>query len=242
MFDTVLFDLDGTLLAMSQERFVSTYFKLLTRRLAPMGFAPEKVVDALWQGTAAMVKNDGTVPNAQRFWEFFSRTFDLSDEPMAQAKAACDDFYSNEFNEVRAILDDTQGAPARAVRALKAKGYRVALATNPLFPHQAVTSRLHWVGLTDDDFELTTNYENCGFCKPNLEYFRHVCRQLEVRPEQCLMVGNSVKEDMCAADLGMETYLVTNHVEGYEGEDYSAWRHGSIGDFAQWVDSLPNVE
>ena len=44
----VLFDLDGTLLPMDQERFTKTYFQLLAAKLAPLGYDPAKLVDSIW--------------------------------------------------------------------------------------------------------------------------------------------------------------------------------------------------
>ena len=57
---TILFDLDGTLLPMDQEAFTTGYFKFLAKKLAPYGYEPKSLVDAIWAGTAAMVKNDGS--------------------------------------------------------------------------------------------------------------------------------------------------------------------------------------
>ena len=47
---TVLFDLDGTLLPMDQNAFIKAYFGGLARRLAPHGYDPQKLIDAIWQG------------------------------------------------------------------------------------------------------------------------------------------------------------------------------------------------
>ena len=237
---TIFLDLDGTLLTMSQDDFIGSYFKLLTTRLAPMGFEPRAVIDALWKGTGAMVQNDGTLPNSARFWEYFSRAFGLSASAAASARAQCDDFYSREFNEVGKLNAPTGDAPARAVRALKEKGYRVVLATNPVFPAVALDTRLGWIGLRPSDFELCTHYENSGYCKPNLEYYRELCRRLGVSPSDCMMVGNSIKEDMCAARLGMETYLVTGYIEG-EGDLTAYPNRGSIVDFADFAAAMPDV-
>ena len=42
--NTVLFDLDGTLLPMDQEAFIRLYFGALTQKFAPHGFEPEKLI------------------------------------------------------------------------------------------------------------------------------------------------------------------------------------------------------
>ena len=53
---TILFDLDGTLLPMDNDAFTKGHFKLLDAKLAPHGYEPKQLVDAVWAGTAAMVK------------------------------------------------------------------------------------------------------------------------------------------------------------------------------------------
>ena len=69
---TVLFDLDGTLLPMDQDLFIKTYFSRLAAKMAPRGYDPKALIDAIWTGTAAMIKNDGKCTNEQAFWNTFS--------------------------------------------------------------------------------------------------------------------------------------------------------------------------
>ena len=56
MIKVVMFDLDGTLLPMDQEKFVNEYFSGLGKKLAPYGYDPQTVVGAVFQGVKAMVK------------------------------------------------------------------------------------------------------------------------------------------------------------------------------------------
>ena len=51
--NTILFDLDGTLLPMDQEAFVRLYFSELTHKFEPYGFDPQKLVQGLWAGMKA---------------------------------------------------------------------------------------------------------------------------------------------------------------------------------------------
>ena len=64
---TILLDLDGTLLPMDNDAFTKGYFKLLAAKLSPHGYEPKQLVDAIWTGTAAMVKNDGARSNEETF-------------------------------------------------------------------------------------------------------------------------------------------------------------------------------
>ena len=221
---TVLFDLDGTLLPMDNDEFTRGYFKLLAAKLAPHGYEPKQLVDAIWAGTAAMVKNDGTQSNEYAFWKRFSALYGekaLADKPLFDA------FYSNEFQKAQELCGYNPKT-AEAVRLAKEIGFRVVLATNPIFPAVATESRIRWAGLTPADFELYTTYENIGFCKPNPSYYLEITGRLNVAPEECLMVGNDVTEDMAAKSAGMEAFLLTDCLINREGKDIAQYRHGDF--------------
>ena len=228
---TVLFDLDGTLLPMDIDTFTNGYFAMLTQKLAPRGYDPKKLVAAIWAGTGAMVKNDGSRTNEEAFWDKFAQTFgekSLEDKPLFEA------FYANEFQQARKFCGYNQWA-AKAVRAVKESGRRVALATNPIFPAVATESRLRWVGLEPSDFELYTTYENSRYCKPNLDYYRDVLDRLGAAPGECLMVGNDVEEDMVAQALGMEVFLITDCLINKAGKDICAYSYGGFEDLIRFV-------
>ena len=72
MITTVLFDLDGTLLPMDQEKFIQDYLGRMSKKLAPYGYDPQQLVAGIWNGTAAMVKNDGSRTNEEVFWDVFN--------------------------------------------------------------------------------------------------------------------------------------------------------------------------
>ena len=173
---TILFDLDGTLLPMDNDEFTKGYFKLLVKKLAPYGYEPQKLIDGIWSGTAAMVKNNGTKTNEQAFWEKFSEVFGekaLADKPLF------DEFYEKEFQNAKEICGYNPKA-AIAVHTIKEMEFQIALATNPIFPSTATESRIRWAGFEPNDFELYTTYENIGYCKPNPEYYKELARRLGV--------------------------------------------------------------
>ena len=124
----------------------------------------------------------------------------------------------------------------KVVEELKARGYTVALATNPLFPLAGQATRLSWLGLRPQDFALVTSYESCSYCKPNPAYFAQVLEQLGKRPEECLMVGNDVREDMLAAQaVGISTYLITDCMENAGGVTLGQIERGSFGEFLMFA-------
>ncbi|HWP79388.1 MAG TPA: HAD family hydrolase [Candidatus Acidoferrum sp.] len=202
MVDTILFDLDGTLLPVAQEPFVKSYFGALCKRVCPYGYDKDEIVKGIWAGTAAMYENDGSRTNREAFWEVFGR---------GHLEEILDDFYAREFDAVRSVLvREVDRGPF--IRALKQKGLTLILATNPVFPAVAIRTRLAWIGLVPEDFELVTDYASSRFCKPAAGYFKDILGERD--PARCVMVGNSPVEDMAAARLGMDAILVTDCLEG----------------------------
>ena len=240
MIDSILFDLDGTLLHFSQDAFLNVYFSEISKIFKRIDLDVGLSVKAIWAGTKAMVLNDGSQPNAQRFWTVFAEYLDLSDEKRKAVEAACDAFYANEFDSVRSVMIPND-ISKRLVRALPAKGYSVVLATNPLFPACAVTTRLRWIGLEPQDFLFITNYSNSTYCKPNTGYYKEVLAKIGKSPEQCLMAGNNPVEDMIAGTLGIETFLVTDCLENEGGTDVSAFRQGTLAELEAYLMSLPDI-
>ena len=221
---TILFDLDGTLLPMDQEVFVKTYMKLLAAQMAPYGYDPQLLVKGLWDGTAAMVKNDGRSTNETVFWNTFCA---LMGRDARKDEAVFEAFYREEFQRARAVCGFAPQA-AETVRGLKKRGFRVVLATNPVFPAVATQSRVRWAGLTPGDFDFYTTYENSSFCKPNPAYYREILDRIGCPGEACVMVGNDVSEDMAAETLGMRTFLLTDCLINREGRDIRRWPHGDF--------------
>ena len=238
MIDTILFDLDGTLLQFSQEDFINTYFAKLGKVFIRMGMDAEASIKAVWAGTKAMAINDGSILNSERFWMVFAEYLGLTDEKNKEVEAACDSFYTTEFDAVKSILRPND-VSKRLIRELTDRGYTVALATNPMFPACAVDTRLNWIGLRPGDFKHITHYANSTYCKPNPGYFSELLNVIKKAPEQCLMAGNHPVEDMSAEKLGIETYLVTDCLENEANVDISSYRRGSLAELEEYLMSLP---
>ena len=234
----ILFDLDGTLLPMDQDLFVKTYFGLLAKKLAFYGYEPDKLISSVWAGTDAMIKNDGSLSNEDRFWEVFSAAYGVDGK---KDIALFDEFYRNEFVGAKQVCGFHSQAK-ESVYAIKKKGFRIALATNPLFPKIATENRIRWAGLEPEDFEFFTTYEESRYCKPNINYYLEVVKKLGVSPEECLMVGNDVSEDMIVSSIGMKVFLLTECLINKEQKDISEYPNGSFTELLQYVDILIRSE
>ena len=231
---TILFDLDGTLLPMDQDRFTEAYFKMLTKKLLPHGYEPKKLIDSIWVGTAAMVRNTGQQTNEEAFWKKFT---ELNGEQVLADKSLFEEFYQKDFQQVKDFCGYNPKA-AQMVAALKQRGFRLALATNPIFPAVATESRIGWAGLVPEDFEWYTTYENSSYCKPNPDYYRALLEKLKVQPEECLMVGNDASEDAAALKVGMSFFLLTDCLINKENKDISEYPQGDFDKLLEFVNEL----
>lgn len=205
MLDAILFDMDGTLLPMDNDEFTDGYFRLLAEAVAPLGYEYKSMSYAMWQGVKAMLQNDGSRRNCEPFWDAFGETLGID----CRAHIPYfDEFYTKDFHKAIAFTQPTEKARI-AVELAKKKAEHVVLATNPFFPRVAVAARLSWAGLAVEDFDLITDYENFGTCKPNPAYYREIVDMLGIDPTRCLMIGNNAQEDILASQvIGMSTYLL----------------------------------
>lgn len=235
MINTIFFDLDGTLAPFNQDDFIRAYFSALVKRVAPFGYEKNALIAALWKGTGAMMKNTSGRINRDVFWEVFAH--ELGDDVFT-LEDVLEDFYATDFDAVREIL--TEPTDRRSlIKMLRGKGYGIVLATNPIFPAVAVETRLKWLGLSSEDFDCITTYENSRHSKPNPDYFRDILNRIGKSGEECLMVGNHPIEDMAALKAGLSAYLVTDCIENPDNLPIDEFRHGTFREAEQYLESLP---
>lgn len=231
---TVFFDLDGTLLPMDQDTFIKAYLGGLVKVAAPLGYDPGLLAKSIMTGTYAMFKNDGSKTNEDAFWLYMESVLG---KKIIEDKYIFDEYYRTDFQKVAEVCGNTPKAN-EVIKQVKGKGLRVTLATNPLFPRMATESRARWAGLDIEDFEIITTFEDYTHCKPNLDYYRDILANMGVDPEECLMVGNDVDEDMIAENLGMRVFLLTNDIINKSGTDISKFPHGDFDDLKQFIENL----
>jgi len=235
--DTILFDLDGTLLPMEQGTFINTYLVLLAEYVSTMGHDAKPFIKALWEGTGAMLANDGTMHNRERFWETFCKLYGIDATALEEELSI---FYTTRFNEMLALV--LPKPPLRPLLDhLRSKGYGITLATNPVFPKVAVHARLNWIGLSPKDFDHITTYENSRYCKPQTGYFQDILSRLCKEPDQCLMIGNSPAEDMAAAKLGISVFLLTDHLDNVKDLPLEGYPQGGFAQMEALLRGLPQL-
>ena len=234
MIKAILFDLDGTLLPMDEDVFIKDYFSKLVQKASPLGYKPEHLVNGIWAGTKSMIKNNGENINEDVFWNEISKHMG---EEILEHRHVFDDFYENEFDSISSSCGYSAKSK-EVIDKVKDKGYRVVLATNPIFPKTATERRIKWAGLKPEDFELYTTYENSLYCKPNPKYYEDILKKIGCKPEECVMVGNNATEDMVAESLGMKVFLLTDCLINKEDKDISVYPSGSYDELLDYIDSL----
>ncbi|MBR3769651.1 MAG: HAD family hydrolase, partial [Lachnospiraceae bacterium] len=103
----VLFDLDGTLLPMDQEKFIEAYMGTMAKKLALHGYEPKVLGNGVFAGIKSMVANDGSMTNEEAFWKAFSG---IVGEQVKEDLPIFEDYYRNEFQSVSEVC----GYDARA--------------------------------------------------------------------------------------------------------------------------------
>ena len=238
MIDTILFDLDGTLLLSDGDEFTKAYFAALGKFMADL-HDPDQLLSAVWAGTKAMIKNDGSRTNEAAFWETYCGIFGkeaAAEEPVFAA------FYRTRYTELKTMCGKHPGLDG-FIKALRSSGYKLVVATNPLFPLFVQKERITWTGADPDDFARITSYENSHYSKPNPAYYREILEEIGSSPENSLMVGNDVKEDMeTAAALGMKGFLMTGYLLNREGKDISGYPQGGFSELQEYIEALSRKE
>jgi len=208
-YEAVFFDLDGTLIGLDMNEFLPDYLagvQRWTRHLSEDGHFMRSF-DAAVQAMLA-----GGRPHMTNEEVFFSRLMiDLPHLERREMQELFSAFYDEFFPTLRRHCTPVTGV-RRTLRRLRSAGYRNILATNPLFPREAVVQRLCWGDLYPVHFEHISTYENSRYCKPHPGYYRDLLGVAEVSPDAVLMVGNDPVEDLAAGELGIDTFLLE---EGY---------------------------
>ena len=213
----VLFDLDGTLLPMNEDNFLRGYFGGLYKHMAPFGFEKDSFVKAVWYGTDAMRKNDGTITCKDAFWKAFSSLY-----PDKNIDIICEEFtkfYSTEFENTKAFCEPAHINAQAIIDEIKTKVDKVIVVANPVFPMNAMEARIRFAGIDPKSFDYITSYENMHYAKPNKNFIKEVLDKFNLTSEDVVYFGNSEKEDGRAArELNVKFYLTGNIVKDEKNE------------------------
>ena len=232
--EVFLFDLDGTLLSIEAEQFLKYYFGALSAEFEDPCADQDQFIGLLMGSTEKMIRNDGSCSNQEVFMQDFMEKMNIENREEAEKiKERFEHFYQTEFADLDQYFELDRETPAEIIEHLKSEGKRLVLATNPLFPKEAVAARLNWAGIDASDFEFLTHYENMSYAKPNPNYYQEILEKIDVKAENCIMIGNDLKEDAVASKLGIKTLIIEDKLIKREESDYPVAWQGSLKEFKE---------
>lgn len=222
----ILFDLDGTLSFMDNEKFMRNYVGLLAPRFSHL-YPPDKFAKQLMRSTDVMVREPKPGrTNLQTFFDDFCRVLSLS---FSVLWPIFEEYYEHDFPNLKYLVKPNPEGN-KAVETAIQQGYTVAVAANPVMPLSAIKERIRWAGFSPELFKAIPSIETFHFCKPHPGFFEEAAKHLEVEPAQCLMVGNHPVEDLAARHTGMKTFLNSEVMDGVE-TDYA----GGLADLTRLI-------
>lgn len=229
---TLLLDLDDTLLNTNLEAFIPAYFQALAKELAPH-ITPEIMLRALISGTKQMMESEDF---SQTLEQVFNATFyPQINSSHEKISAALENFYDHIFPTLGGVTTPKPEAKPFIDWAFS-QGFRIAIATDPLFPRKATHHRLRWAGFEPEQFELVSSFEEFHFTKTHPAYYAEVLGRMGWTNGPVLMVGNDMDRDIRPAQmLGLATYHVDD--ESASPSEPEAGSRGKLADLRPWLES-----
>ena len=229
---TLLLDLDDTLLDTNLDTFMPAYFRALSKHMATHA-APDVMLRALVSGVSLM--NESEDPT-QTLEEIFDADFYIK---LGFTKQDLIHILEAFYDDVFPLLGEHTRQRPEAVPFIEwaiSCGYRIAIATDPLFPRKATYHRLRWAGFDPERFELVSTVEHFHFTKTHPAYYAEVLGRLGWPEGPVLMVGNDVERDLRPAhQLGLKTYFVDGTSSASPGFETG---RGRLADLRPWLESI----
>jgi FMN phosphatase YigB (HAD superfamily) len=207
MTNTILFDLDNTLILFDETKFFKAYIKKVAPIMSDIA-SPNALWKMILSATKSVLHNNGEITNQEIFKQAFTRNFGNQTEEIWQRFL---EFYKNEFDQLKTLVNANKGV-SEIFSFLSKKNIKIVIASNPFWPCIAMEKRMSWAGIKKDQVNLITHMENMHFCKPRLEYYQEICQKINEKPENCLMVGDDPINDMVVKKIGMKTFLATDNI------------------------------
>jgi FMN phosphatase YigB (HAD superfamily) len=232
----LLLDLDNTLLHNNIDTFIPAYLRELSGYLSDI-IDPKLMSKSLLSATQSMIAN--THPDKSLKNVFDEAFYPAIGIPEVQLSQTLKNFYAQVFPSLKKFTAPNPSAISLVKTAFE-RGYKVVIATNPLFPLSAIEQRLSWAGLPPDEypFALIPSYESFHFSKPSPIYFTELLAQLGWEEGPVIMVGDDMINDIEPTYLlGISSVWIKNSTTATESKAIPTTTLDHIGELIPWLDS-----
>jgi FMN phosphatase YigB (HAD superfamily) len=229
---TLLLDLDDTLLDTNLDAFMPAYFRALSGHLAKHS-APGTMLRVLIEGVNLMNESEDPTRTLEEIFD--ADFYEKLGSSKAELIQVIDEFYEEVFP---ALAQHTRQRPDALplIDWADSRGYRIAIATDPLFPRKATYHRLRWAGFEPERFELVSTFEHFHFTKTHPAYYAEVLGRLGWPEGPVVMVGNDPARDLLPAHrLGLKTFFVDGETKSSPGFETG---RGELADLRPWLESI----
>ncbi len=232
---TLLLDLDDTLIDSNMDVFIPAYFQALAKTLSG-NVSPEIMLPALMAGTKAMMANDDPALTLREVFD--AKFYPKLGTDRETLQPVIEHFYDEIFPTLRHLTMPRTEA-IRMVDRSFANGYRVVVATNPLFPLKAIQHRLRWAELPPEKYPyaLVTSYEHFHFTKETVAYYSEIMGQLGWPEDPVIMLGDDIGRDVePSIKAGLPIFWVKKTDDSYS--ENTTLPQGTLDQFQTWLESV----
>lgn len=228
---TLLIDLDDTLLDSNFGEFLPAYFQGLAEYLSHH-FPKEHLIEALIAGTKRMYENQNPEMSLQVVFEDYF--YPKLGVPKKDLVNEIEQFYDEVFPGLGKITRPRQDAQD-FIKWAVSQDFRIAIATDPVFPRKATYQRVKWAGFDPEAFELITTFEDFHFSKNQPAYYSELLGQLGWPDGPIIMTGNDVQRDILnAQQTGFITYQLSSNGQ-FKGSVLARSGKGNFAKLREWI-------
>lgn len=205
MIKAVLIDLDNTLIRNPDHVFASRFLTLWHDHFQAAGMHQ---ADDLLREAIRQMRGERTGEESNQ--AVIERVLGID---RASFIALFDTFYSDVYPSLQALISPLVGA-AQLIDELRQMGYKIVIATNPLYPLTAIQQRMAWGDLNADvtQYDLVTSADIMHFIKPDPAYYAEILGHIHVEPDEAIMIGNHLINDIqAAATIGIHCIHVPDY-------------------------------
>lgn len=204
----LLFDLDQTLLGSNNRPLRFNFVWRVLKILGAEWVSPRRALQFLDELKREVESGSPELTNAERSYLVVNRHFpNMSPD---ETRNWMHQFIHQVFEGLLPHFFPIRAGETLVQDLLKKKTHRLVLATNPVWPKEVVEMRMSRGALKCQDFEWVTHAENMHYTKKSTHYYQEILDHLKVKPEECLMIGDSEIKDGIARQVGIPVFLIEN--------------------------------